>query len=43
MGHVLLVPLVQQVVKKETSVDRCEAAVAHLTTVGGRDAPGTRV
>ncbi|CAM9155485.1 unnamed protein product [Lampetra planeri] len=37
MGHVLLVPLVHRVVKKETSVDHCQAAVAHLTTTCSPD------
>ncbi|XP_068564116.1 glomulin-like [Cebidichthys violaceus] len=37
MGCVLMAPLLNEVVKKEESLDRCQAAIAHLTTTCGPD------
>lgn len=34
MGCVLVAPLVNEVVKKERSLDHCQAAITHLTRVG---------
>lgn len=34
MGSVLLAPLVDEVAKKEKSLDHCQAAISHLTKVG---------
>ena len=33
MGCVLLAPLVNEAVKKEKSLDHCQAAITHLTRV----------
>lgn len=33
MGCVLMAPLVNEVVKKEKSLDYCQAAITHLTRV----------